>query len=298
MIDVGTTSVKLRVAERAADGGWRPIVDRAEVTRLGAGMHAGGRIASTAASRTADVIASMAGQARRYGVGEIVAIGTAGLRTATNRDEVLAAIRARSGVAVEVISADEEGRLAYLAARSGLRSTHGSLVAFDTGGGSSQFTWGDGDRVTERFSVPVGSARYVEAFGLENTVPANVVADARAAIAADLERLGTWPAPDAVLGMGGAVTNITAVALELDPYDAAVVHGAALSSEELDRQIERYRSIDADGRRAIVGFQPNRAEVILAGACIVRTVMELLGARELIVSDRGIRHGVFLDRFG
>src|SRR4051812_19871911 len=164
-------------------------------------MHAGGRIASTAASRTADVIASMAGQARRYGVGEIVAIGTAGLRTATNRDEVLAAIRSRSGVAVEVISGDEEGRLAYLAARSGLRSTHGSLVAFDAGGGSSQFTWGAG--VTERFSVPVGSARYVEAFGLENTVPANVVADARAAIAADLEPLGTWPAPDAVVGMGG-----------------------------------------------------------------------------------------------
>jgi len=199
---------------------------------------------------------------------------------------------------VEVISGDEEGRLAYVAVRAGLPSAEGSLVVFDTGGGSSQFTFGEGDRVVDRFSVQVGAVRYTEAFGLDGAVSADTVADARAAIAGDLERIAGRQTPDALVGLGGGITNMTAVMLELDPYDPDRVQGATLTAEEVDRQIERYRGTDADGRRGIAGLQPKRAEVILAGACVVRTVMDLLGVPELTVSDRGIRHGVFLDRFG
>ena len=225
-------------------------------------------------------------------------MGTAGLRTATNSDQVVAMIKERSGVDVEVISGDEEGRLAYVAVRSGLPSAEGSLAVFDTGGGSSQFTFGEGDRVLERLSLPVGAVRYTETFALDRAVSADVVAAARAAIARDLDRIAGRRAPDTLVGMGGAVTNMTAVMLELDPYDPGRVHGATLTAEEVECQIERYRSTDAEGRRAIAGLQPKRAEVILAGACVVRTVMELLGVSGLTVSDRGLRHGVFLDRFG
>jgi exopolyphosphatase / guanosine-5'-triphosphate,3'-diphosphate pyrophosphatase len=105
------------------------------------------------------------------------------------------------------------------------------------------------------------------------------------------------PPPDALVGMGGAVTNITAVQLGLATYDPDAVQGAVLDRAELDRQIERYRARDAEARRAIVGLQPKRAEVILAGACIVRTVMEKLGQQTLTVSDRGLRHGLLVDRF-
>ena len=96
--------------------------------------------------------------------------------------------------------------------------------------------------------------------------------------------------------MGGVVTNMTAVAHRLAKYDPVVVQGAVLDRAEIDRQIELYRSQDADARRAIVGLQPKRAEVILAGACIVRTVMEKLGKELLTVSDRGLRHGVLAER--
>jgi exopolyphosphatase/guanosine-5'-triphosphate,3'-diphosphate pyrophosphatase len=169
---------------------------------------------------------------------------------------------------------------------------------FDSGGGSSQFTFGQGERVNDRFSVPVGSARYTEAFALDRAAAPNVVADARGAITADLQRLRGRPMPERLVGMGGAATNMAAVMLRLDPYDSDRVQGVTLPAYEVERQTERYRSTDADGRRAIPGLQPDRAELILAGACIVRSVMELLGVGELTVSDRGIRHGVFLDRFG
>ena len=98
--------------------------------------------------------------------------------------------------------------------------------------------------------------------------------------------------------MGGAITNITAVKHGLATYDPDVVQGTVLDRAEVDRQIELYRSRDADGRREIVGLQPKRAEVILAGACIVRTVLEKLGEDSLTVSDRGLRHGLLVERFG
>jgi exopolyphosphatase / guanosine-5'-triphosphate,3'-diphosphate pyrophosphatase len=119
-----------------------------------------------------------------------------------------------------------------------------------------------------------------------------------AAIAADLDRLDGRPPVDALVGMGGAVTNLTAVKHELAVYDPDVVHGTVLDREEIDRQIERYRTTPLEARREIRGLQPARAEVILAGACVVRTLMDKLGRDSLTVSDRGLRHGVLAERFG
>ena len=298
VIDVGTNSVKFHVGERGPDGSWRAIVDRAELTRLGEGLGDQRAIAAEPLERTVIAIAAMAEEASRHRVRATAAVGTAGLRIARNRDRVIAAIRDRTGITVEVISGEEEGRLAYLAVQAGLGTPEGSLVVFDTGGGSSQFTFGRGRRVEERFSVNVGAVRYTERFGLTGAVAPEVLGDALAAIAADLARLDGRPPPDALVGMGGAVTNITAVQLGLAAYDPDAVQGAVLDRAELDRQLELYRTRDAERRRGIVGLQPKRAEVILAGACIVRTVMEKLGQQTLTVSDRGLRHGLLLDRFG
>ena len=174
----------------------------------------------------------------------------------------------------------------------------GSLVVFDSGGGSSQFTFGREGRVEERFSVDVGAVRITERFGLDQAVDREVVDAVLASLEDELTKLAGRPRPDTLVGMGGTVTNLTAVALELTEYDSERVQGSLLTADEVDRQIERYRQLDADGRRSIVGLQPKRAEVILAGACIVRTVMELLGATQLVVSDRGLRHGLIVERFG
>jgi exopolyphosphatase / guanosine-5'-triphosphate,3'-diphosphate pyrophosphatase len=220
------------------------------------------------------------------------------LWTTQNRDDVAAVIQSRTGLTVEVIEGEEEGRLAYLAVRAELGVGEGSLAVFDTGGGSTQFTFGQGDHVDEHFSVNVGAVRYTERFGLAGAVTPEVLGDALAAISADLSRIDGRPPPDALVGMGGAVTNLTAVKLGLATYDPDAVQGAVLDRAEIDRQIEHYRSRDAEARRATVGLQPKRADVILAGACIVRTVMEKLGQQSLTVSDRGLRHGLLIDRFG
>jgi exopolyphosphatase/guanosine-5'-triphosphate,3'-diphosphate pyrophosphatase len=298
VIDVGTNSVKFHVGQRTSDGAWRTVVDRAETTRLGDGLATSGVISTAALERTTAAIAGMVNEARKHHARAIVAVGTAGLRLARNRDEVVAAFEDATGVTVNAISAEEESRLAYLAVRADDRLTDGAVVVFDTGGGSTQFTFGHGTRVDDRFSIDVGAVRYTERFGLAAAVSTDALQAALDAIASDLHRLDGRPAPEALVGMGGAVTNITAVKLSLDPYDPDAVQGAILDRADIDRQIELYRCRDADGRRTIVGLQPKRADVILAGACIVRTVMEKLGQDAVTVSDRGLRHGLLTDRFG
>ncbi len=298
VIDVGTNSVKLHIGELGADGAWRTIDDRAEVTRLGEGLGETGRLGAAAIERTVEAVADMADEARAKGTEAIAAVGTAGLRIATNAAELVDAVQARCGVRVEVISGEEEGRLAYVAARSALGRLTGTLVVFDTGGGSSQFTFSDGEQIAERFSVDVGAVRYTERYGLDGVVDEATLAAALDAIRGDLARLEGRPAPGTVVGMGGAITNLAAVRHALATYDPDVVQGTVLDREEIDRQIELYRTQGAEQRRAIVGLQPSRAEVILAGACIVRSVLTLLGRDALTVSDRALRHGVLAERFG
>jgi exopolyphosphatase/guanosine-5'-triphosphate,3'-diphosphate pyrophosphatase len=297
VIDVGTNSVKLHVGDRRPDGAWRTVVDRAVVTRLGEGLEQGGPLGPDPMARTVEAIAGMAEEARQHRVGAIAAVGTAGLRASANAPDFIAAVEARCGVRVEVISGEDEARLAYRAAVAAL-PVPGSSVVFDTGGGSSQFSFGEGGRVEEQFSVPVGAARFTEQFGLDAVVSPERLDEARAAIASDLARLDGHPTPEAVIGMGGAITNLAAVRHGLAEYDADVVQGTVLDRAEIDRQIELYRSRDAAGRRSIMGLQPSRAEVILAGALIVRTVLDKLGADALTVSDRGLRYGVLAEWFG
>ena len=182
--------------------------------------------------------------------------------------------------------------------RSDSRRDAGHVVVFDTGGGSTQFTFGQDGRVDERFSLPLGAVAYTERFGLDRAITAEALDEVLSVMATDFASLDGRPTPDALVAMGGAVTNLAAVKHEMAVYDPDIIRGTVLDREEIDRQIERFRTLDADARRTIVGLQPARAEVILAGACIVRTVMDKLGQASLTVSDFGLRHGVLVERFG
>jgi exopolyphosphatase/guanosine-5'-triphosphate,3'-diphosphate pyrophosphatase len=297
VIDVGTNSVKFNISERLDDGTWRTLVDRAEITRLGEGLEQTGEISSQAMERTVTAIATMAAEAKEKQVTAIAAVGTMGLRTARNSQQFIDAVEQRCGIRIEIIPGEEEGRLAYLAVKSGLGLAEGSLAVFDTGGGSTQFTFGRGSVVTERFSLNVGAVRYTEEYTLGGIVPPQQLSAALAAIATDLARLDNRPSPDVLVGMGGAITNIAAVKHQLAKYDPSIIQGSVLERAEIERQIELYRTKSLDDRRTVVGLQPKRADVILAGACIVKTVMDKLRKDKLSVSDRGLRHGLLIDRF-
>ena len=296
-IDIGTNSIKFHIGERLSDGTWRKVIDRAEVVRLGEGLKETGVFNEQAMARAANAIANMAEEAQRNGVVALAAVATMGMRNARNAGQFIASIQARCGVSIEVISGEEEARLAYLAVQAGLGLPEVPLVVFDSGGGSTQFTFGHGSTVDDRFSLNVGAARFTERYALNDAVSESTLREALDAISADLSRLDTAPVPNALIGMGGAVTNMVAVKLGLASYDPDRVQGTVLTRGEIEHQIEQYRSRPATERRAIIGLQPGRAEVILAGACIVKTVLEKFHMDALTVSDRSLRHGLLIDRF-
>jgi exopolyphosphatase/guanosine-5'-triphosphate,3'-diphosphate pyrophosphatase len=298
VIDVGTNSVKFLLGDRRENGDLDTVAETAVVTRLGEGLTETGELMPAAMTRTADAIEGLVSEARASGPVAIVAVGTAGLRQAPNRQTFLDAVNERCGVVVEVISGTEEARLAYRAAVSTLPLAGDRLLVFDSGGGSSQFTQGTAAAIEEQFSLDIGAVSVTERFGLADAVPRATVENALSALQADFERLRDHPRPDLVIAIGGTSTNLAAHRHRLESYDADVVHGTVLDLAEVDRQIEILRQLPAEGRRELPGLQPARAEVILAGACIVRTILTITGQDRLIVSDRGLRHGVAVERFG
>jgi exopolyphosphatase/guanosine-5'-triphosphate,3'-diphosphate pyrophosphatase len=295
-LDIGTTSVKFLLAAREQDG-WRTLTDRAVITRLGEGLDRTGAVSAAAIERTVDAIAEMVAEARAAGAEAVAAVGTAGLRLAANAGELIAAVRERAGVTVEVIDGAEEARFAYAAAIAGLAPADGPLVVFETGGGSAQFSFGDARGVTEQFSVDVGAERFTARFGLDAAVPEQTLATVLYELARELGGVRGRARPTLVIGIGGAAATLAAVKHGLAAYDGEVVHGSTLELAEIDRQIELYRTRGAAERRAIAGLEPDRADVILAGACIVRAALALLGAAAMVVSDRGLRHGLLEERF-
>jgi exopolyphosphatase/guanosine-5'-triphosphate,3'-diphosphate pyrophosphatase len=152
--------------------------------------------------------------------------------------------------------------------------------------------------VDERFSVDVGAVRYTERFRLDRAVSPEVLREAMAAISADLSRIDGRPVPDALVAMGGVVTNITAVKHRLASYDPEVVQGSVLDRAEIDRQIELYRF--AGCRRP----PRHRRPAAEAGGSHPRRCLHRphgdgkAGQESFTVSDRGLRHGVLAERFG
>ncbi len=294
VIDIGTNSLKMHVAA-VHDGQTEVLGDFTEVTRLGEGLHETGRLSAEAIARNVEAVESFKAKALKLGAGTIVVVGTMALRSASNAKAFTDAVRECCGLAVEVVPGEEEARLSYLAVVSGLGTGEGRVVVFDTGGGSTEFIFGDGEEILDRFSLDIGSRRPTEEFCTSDPVTEAELASMVAFFEQEFMRLK--PGVDSLVGMGGTVTSLGAVYHKMKVYDADVIQGSVLTLDEVERQMEMYRSRTIAERRETVGLMPKRADIILAGAAIVMTVMRKLGAAELTISDRGLRHGLFYDLF-
>jgi len=294
-IDVGTNTVLLLVAERRGDA-LVPVVERAEITRLGRGVDATGRLDPAAIRDTVAVLVAYAREARALGVEGIACVATSAARDAANGAEFFAAARDEAGLSPEVIPGNEEARLVYVTAH---RDFPGPLAVLDVGGGSTEFIVGEGAAPRARVSLQVGAVRLTERHVRAHPIaPAELAAmreDARRTLGAlaDLR-----PAPGArLVGVAGTVTTLSAVAQALPRYDGEKVHGARLALAEIEALVERMARLPVAGRAALPGMEPKRADVIVGGAVVVAEAMRAAGFSELTVSDRGVRWGLLYDRF-
>lgn len=297
-IDIGTNSVLLLVAERGAGGRFTAVLERAEITRLGRGVDKARTLAPEAMEDTLQVLERFAKEASALGAEAIAATATSAARDASNGAQFLRAIQQRTGITVEIIAGDEEARLSFSSAWADFGGK-GPLVVLDIGGGSTEFIYASAaGAITFRRSFDVGSVRLTERFVTEDPPSAPERATLSAHLDATFAALPPAPEAARLVGVAGTVTTLCAVARKIDPYDAAKVHGAALSAAELAATVELLWSLPLAQRRALPGLQPKRADVIPAGALILDAAARRLRATEVLVSDRGLRWGLLADRFG
>jgi exopolyphosphatase/guanosine-5'-triphosphate,3'-diphosphate pyrophosphatase len=292
-VDIGTNSVLLLVAE--GDGAdLRRVHDACTITRLGQGVDRTGVLADAAVERTLACLAGYAGVARDLGVERIAAVGTSAMRDARGGERFLEAAERLLGVRPEVVSGEREAALTFDGALVGL-GIEGPVAVFDVGGGSTEVIVGRtdaaGGHIDRAVSLDIGSVRLTE-----RHVHGDPPAEAElAAVRADVDTaLASAPgvAGTPLVGVAGTVTTLAAISLELERYVGAAVHGTRLAREELGRLRALLAGMPLAERRAVRGLEPNRADVIVAGAAIVEAVCAWAGARALTVSDGGVRWGV------
>ncbi|MDR1966845.1 MAG: Ppx/GppA family phosphatase [Synergistaceae bacterium] len=296
VIDVGTNSAKLLVMERSNLTS-RVLADTLEIVRLGEGTAESGVLSDEAMKRSSAVISDMARAARSLGAEEISAVGTQAMRMAANADLFIEAVKSACGVEIRVISGDEEAELSFAAAVAGLRGQSGDFCVLDVGGGSSEITLGDRSSVAYRRSVPIGALSFFKKFfdvvPDGGPVPQGTLDEA--ASFAESEILNAGARRDVrmgralCVGIGGTVSTLAAVSRGDCRDDAG---GDVLSADEISRQIALYASMSLDARKKVKGLPPERADIILPGACIVREFLTHFGWSEMTVCARGLRYGV------
>ncbi|MCI0512114.1 Ppx/GppA family phosphatase [candidate division KSB1 bacterium] len=298
VIDVGSNSVLLLIAEKKAPAGWKILADRAEITRLGAGLQTTHQIQPAAMERTLAVFNQYLAQARAYPVSEVLTIGTMALRTAQNAADFLQKVKATCGLEIEVIDGQTEARLAYLAVKAGLGLAPGNLLLFDVGGGSTEFIIGRGEQIRQQLSLNLGIIRITEQHLKSDPVTEAEVVEARRVIAAEFNSLTAEQPLEMVVGMAGTVTTLAAIQHEMRHYEPQRIHGSIINRRELDRQIAHFQRSTLRERQQIIGLEPKRADVILAGALIVASILTQFQQSQFTVSDWGVRHGLLVQRFG
>ena len=296
--------MKLLVAD-VRGGEVRPVLEKSDQTRLGRGFYESHLLQPDAIAHTARAVAEFAAMAAGLGSTPPRVIGTSAARDARNAAELAAAILQASGLALEVITGEQEAEFAYRGVSSDSALAGLPLLILDVGGGSTEFIVGHGPERRFAQSFGIGSVRLLEQFPLGDPPCAAELAACRRHVRAFLERevrASLDPALAAVrvggelslIGTGGATTILARMEQRMEDFDRAHIEATRLSRGRVVEWNDRLWSLPFAERRALPGLPPKRADVILFGAAIYEGVMECFGLAELRVSTRGLRFGALL----
>jgi exopolyphosphatase/guanosine-5'-triphosphate,3'-diphosphate pyrophosphatase len=297
-IDCGTNSIRLLVAD-AADGQLVDVVREMRIVRLGAGVDRTGSLAPEAIERTRVALVDYAATIRAHDTARVRMVATSATRDAANRDTFVGMVRDVLGVAPEVISGAEEAALSFAGAVDRLPGVTGPVLVADIGGGSTELVLGDRTVSPDlrSHSMDVGCVRMTERH-LHNDPPtrqqiAAVVDDVNAAVAAaaaDVPLDGSMT----LVGVAGTVTTMTAIVLGLRQYDPAAIHGSTLSAGQVHDVAAQLLAMTHKERAALLVMHPGRVDVIGGGALVLRTLVDAIGAAEVVVSEHDILDGIAL----
>ncbi len=278
-IDIGSNSVRLMMW---ADG--KTLYKTLNTTRLGEGLAASGRMTAPAMERTAQAVAQFCQRARLEGAQKIYAFATAAVRSSSNREQFLAAVKNLSGIDVDVITGEEEARIGVLGA---LGYADGGII--DVGGASTEITVQGSGKCLYSHSADVGTVRLFDSCGRDR---AALSAHIKGAIAS----YGHVPHGFEMYAIGGTATTMASVALGLERYDPALIDGCKVTLRDAERMAADFLSMPVEEIKKVKGMEPRRADVIGGGCLLMCEIMKMLGLSRVTVSERDNLEGYVLSR--
>lgn len=304
IIDVGTNSVKLLVAEVAGQR-VHPIHEESRQTRLGKNFYETHRLQPESISQTAHAVGDFAKTAKEQKALSIRVIATSAARDAANQEELVAAIERASGLKMEIISGEQEAEWAFKGVTTDSELAKTPLLLLDVGGGSTEFIVGCGGAKHFAESFQIGTVRLMEKIPHSDPPSADEFARCHAWLKAFLQK-EVRPKLEPVLrqeqggetvqlaGTGGTATLLARMELKLNSYDREKIEAAHLKLEQIQRCREHLWRLPLSRRKEIPGLPKSRADVILTGVLVYETVMLEFGFEELRVSTRGLRFAALM----
>ena len=298
VVDIGTNSTRLLIAEIGDDGTVTELERRTTVTRLGQGVDASGALAPEAMERVFATLAEYRGMIDAHGVTTTTAVLTSAARDASNGSGFLSRVREDYGLDARTISGDEEAQLTFLGATSERPAdAPGPVVVIDIGGGSTEFVIGEGTEVRFHVSTQAGVVRQGERH-IAHDPPRP---DELAAIAEEVRGIFTSAVPvdlragvRAGIAVAGTATSCAAIAQDLEPYDPERVHGYVLELATAELLLARLATMDLEERRGVAGLHPDRAPTIVQGVILLIEAMRAYDLDAVEVSEHDILRGAAL----
>ncbi len=282
VVGIGTNSTRLLIAETDSEDDIRVIKTGLVITRLGEGIGKGAYLLKPAMDRTLQALLTFNQIIQNTCPDKIIVGATSAVREADNRSEFLMKVKEQVGWEVCVLSGTEEAELSYLGIVRGLKPNIQHLAVIDIGGGSTEFIWAKENGLSY-VSVKLGAVRMTESdYGIAGIK--EMLAELLASISADGIK--------GLIGVGGTLTTLAAIDLQLDVLDPVKVHGYFLKRQRVKDILQQLEGMSLEERKKIPGLQPQRADIIIAGVRIAVTIMEGLEVDGVTVSQSDIMYGL------
>ena len=295
-LDLGTNNCRLLIA-RPQGGGFQVVDAFSRIVRLGEGLAATGRLSDEAIERTIAALRVCADKLKRRDVALARSVATEACRRASNGAEFIQRAYRETGILLDIISAEEEARLAVLGCHALLEPGDGAALVFDIGGGSTELvlvdTLSQVPAILDWHSAPWGVVSLTESVGQAGPETyAAMRARVRESFAAFAARLPAVPGRRRLLGTSGTVTTLASVHLKLTSYDRSAVDGLLMPTAAMREVSRRIAALDMAGRSKVPCIGVERADLVVAGCAILEEILDLWPAEQLGIADRGIREGI------
>ena len=293
VIGIGSNSVRKLLAE-VGGGEMRRIRRDREGTRLFAGLSAQRCLSSGAMESTAAAVSRMAADARAAGAERIHLFATSATRDAANQAEFAALIAERAGLEMEICPGEREAALSFLGAAG-----RGDCGVIDIGGGSTEVIVGAGTSLRCALSCQMGAVRLAGQYSIRDHGDLSYVEEAaRSILLAGLESHPTLSMPEKWYGTGGTFTTLAAIVRQVHWTERTYMHGTVLTLRQVEQTARSLADMSLELRRKLPGLQPNRADIIVHGMCILLACLRTLGIEEITVSEYGNLEGYVRSVYG